>query len=63
MGIGGQLDIPEYEELAVSDAQEPTGASAGEHNQKSTKRNHSRNRARLGAIKVEIGTTIVFNAK
>ncbi len=39
------------------------GASAGERNHKSAKRVHSRNRARLGASKVEIGIAIVFNAK
>jgi hypothetical protein len=41
----------------------PTGTSAGERNHKSGKRVHSRNRARLGASKVEIGIAIVFNAK
>ncbi len=41
----------------------PTDASAGERNHKSAKRVHSHNQARLGASKVEIGTTIVFNAK
>jgi hypothetical protein len=41
----------------------PTDANIGERNHKSAKRVHNRNRARLGANKVEIGTTIVFNAK
>jgi len=41
----------------------PTGASVGERNHKSAKRVHSRNRARMGASKVETGTAIVFNAK
>jgi hypothetical protein len=40
-----------------------TGASAGECNHKSANRVHSRNRSRLAAGKVEVGTTIVFNAQ
>jgi hypothetical protein len=54
---------PSMKNLLLAMQKNPTGASAGEHNHKSVKRVHNRNRARLGASKVEIGTAIVFNAK
>jgi hypothetical protein len=54
---------PNMKNLLSAMHKNPTGASAGERNHKSAKRVHSRNRARLGASKVEIGTAIVFNAK
>ncbi len=54
---------PNMKNLLSSMHKNPTGASAGERNHKLAKRVHSRNRARLGASKVEIGTAIVFNAK
>jgi hypothetical protein len=54
---------PNMKNLLLAMHKNPTGTSAGERNHKSAKRVHSRNRARMGASKVEIGTTIVFNAK
>ncbi len=54
---------PNMKNLLSAMHKNPTGMSAGERNHKSAKRIHNRNRARLGASKVEIGTTIVFNAK
>jgi len=54
---------PNMKNLLSAMHKNPTGASVGERNHKSAKRVHSRNRARLGASKVEIGTAIVFNAK
>ncbi len=54
---------PNMKNLLSAMHKNPTGASVGERNHKSAKRVHSRNRARLGASKVEIGTAIMFNAK
>ncbi len=54
---------PNMKNLLSTMHKNPTGASAGERNHKSTKRIHNHNRARLGASKVEIGTTIMFNGK
>jgi hypothetical protein len=54
---------PNMKNLLLAMHKNPTSASVGKRNHKSAKRIHSCNRVRLGASKVEIGTTIVFNAK
>ncbi len=61
--LADESTYPNMKNLLSAMHKNPTGTSAGERNHKSAKRVHSRNRARLGASKVEIGTTIVFNAK
>jgi hypothetical protein len=61
--LADNLTYPNMKNLLSAMHKNPTGVSAGKHNHKSAKHVHNRNRARLGASKVEIGTAIVFNAK
>ncbi len=61
--LANDSTYPNMKNLLSAMHKNPTSVSAGERNHKSAKRVHSRNRPRLGASKVEIGTAIVFNAK